>query len=369
MSALRGVAADGRTGRLDEFLDDLERLAALVRSGAGTEALLRAIRDDVGLGGALETLDRGGRGPEASHRDDLNALLSVASLAPDAAGFEPWLRSVLDRPRVDATADEVMLSTVHRVKGMEWPYVVVLGVHDGLMPHHLADDVEEERRIFHVALTRADTAAHLVAETPARTRFLDELERPAPPPQPRATRVAREVQPIPKAARAGYDAEVGLELTYAGSTGPIVELRPQAAVIAAHDGGQVLVSYGERVEIDGRRAPLLAPPRAEIAPADAKLLDALKAWRRDRAKADGVPAYVVLHDRHLEGIAAERPTTLVRLGLCDGIGPTKLERYGDEIVAVVAEMGETRVGEIGSMSMHFRTPCARSSSRTRSPTS
>ena len=143
---------------------------------------------------------------------------------------------------------------------------------------------------------------------------------------------------FPRPRRAGYDAEVGLELTYAGSTGPIVELRPQAAVIAAHDGGQVLVSYGERVEIDGRRAPLLAPPRAEIAPADAELLDALKAWRRDRAKADGVPAYVVLHDRHLEGIAAERPTTLVRLGLCDGIGPTKLERYGDEIVAVVAEV-------------------------------
>jgi superfamily II DNA helicase RecQ len=130
---------------------------------------------------------------------------------------------------------------------------------------------------------------------------------------------------------------VGLELTYAGSHGPIVELRPQSALIAAHDGGQVLVPYGERVEVDGRRAPLVAPPRPAHAAADTALFDALKAWRRDRARADGVPAYVVLHDSHLEAIAAERPSSLVRLSRCPGIGATKLERYGDEIIAVVAE--------------------------------
>jgi ATP-dependent DNA helicase RecQ len=45
----------------------------------------------------------------------------------------------------------------------------------------------------------------------------------------------------------------------------------------------------------------------------------------------------VLHDSHLQHIAAEKPTSLVRLSRCPGIGPTKLERYGDEIVAVVAE--------------------------------
>jgi DNA helicase-2/ATP-dependent DNA helicase PcrA len=279
MTALRNLAADGRTGHLDEFLDDLESLGRKVAEGADTETLLRAIRDEIGLGGALETLDRGGRGPEASHRDDLNALISVASLAPDVAGFESWLRSVLGRPRPDASGDEVTLSTVHRVKGREWPYVVVLGVHDGSMPHHLADDLDEERRVFHVALTRADTTAHLLAEAGSRTRFLDELERVAP---------------------------------------PVPERR-------------------DRVEVDGGRAQLRAPPRATTAPVDAPLLDALKAWRRARAKADGVPPYVVLHDSHLAGIASDRPTSLVRLARCAGIGPTKLERYGDEIVAVVSD--------------------------------
>ena len=109
-------------------------------------------------------------------------------------------------------------------------------------------------------------------------------------------------------------------------------------MIAAHDGGQVLVPYNERVEVDGRRAPLVVPKSAAFAPADSALLEALKAWRRDRAKADGVPAYVVLHDSHLQGIAEQQPRSLVMLGRCPGIGPTKLERYGDEIVAIVTDV-------------------------------
>jgi len=48
-----------------------------------------------------------------------------------------------------------------------------------------------------------------------------------------------------------------------------------------------------------------------------------------------VPAYVVLNDRHLLGIAAARPDTTRALAACDGIGPAKLERYGDEILAVL----------------------------------
>ena len=50
-----------------------------------------------------------------------------------------------------------------------------------------------------------------------------------------------------------------------------------------------------------------------------------------------MPAYVVLSDAHLNGIAARAPTTLAELARCAGIGPTKLERYGDEIVAVIAD--------------------------------
>jgi DNA helicase-2/ATP-dependent DNA helicase PcrA len=48
-----------------------------------------------------------------------------------------------------------VLSTIHRVKGLEWPMVVLHHADASQMPHRLADDVEEERRIFHVGLTRS----------------------------------------------------------------------------------------------------------------------------------------------------------------------------------------------------------------------
>ena len=48
-----------------------------------------------------------------------------------------------------------------------------------------------------------------------------------------------------------------------------------------------------------------------------------------------MPAYIVVNDKHLRGIALARPTTPAELVACDGIGPAKLERYGDEILAVL----------------------------------
>ena len=62
----------------------------------------------------------------------------------------------------------------------------------------------------------------------------------------------------------------------------------------------------------------------------------LRAWRLERSKADGVPAYVVLSDKHLDGIAERHPTSLAELRACPGIGPAKLESYGDEILELLA---------------------------------
>jgi DNA helicase II / ATP-dependent DNA helicase PcrA len=66
--------------------------------------------------------------------------------------------------------------------------------------------------------------------------------------------------------------------------------------------------------------------------ADDPVVQALKAWRRERAKRDEVPAYVVFHDATLEEIARQRPKELWQLGKVTGVGPTKLERYGDELL-------------------------------------
>ena len=69
---------------------------------------------------------------------------------------------------------------------------------------------------------------------------------------------------------------------------------------------------------------------------DGDLLTALKSWRREQAREQGVPPYVVFHDRTLVELAARRPADLSALG---GIGAAKLDRYGEALLAVLAEAG------------------------------
>ena len=85
------------------------------------------------------------------------------------------------------------------------------------------------------------------------------------------------------------------------------------------------------------------PSRARAAPGPAvtvgrggALFDRLKEWRRKRANADGVPAYVVFHDRTLAEIAERQCKDWADLAAISGVGPAKLERYADEVLAVVA---------------------------------
>ncbi len=72
-----------------------------------------------------------------------------------------------------------------------------------------------------------------------------------------------------------------------------------------------------------------------VRPQAARVEAALRDWRRERSRADGVPAFVVIHDRHLVGIAQRRPRDRAALAACPGIGPAKLAAYGDELVSLV----------------------------------
>ncbi len=73
--------------------------------------------------------------------------------------------------------------------------------------------------------------------------------------------------------------------------------------------------------------------------ADDPLLAALKTWRREQAREQGVPPYVVFHDRTLVELAAMRPGSLSELGSVNGIGSAKLERYGAALLEVLAAVG------------------------------
>jgi ATP-dependent DNA helicase RecQ len=67
----------------------------------------------------------------------------------------------------------------------------------------------------------------------------------------------------------------------------------------------------------------------------AEALDRLRHWRLETARAAGVPAYVVFHDKTLAAIASARPTTLGELLRVSGVGESKLRRYGDEVLEVL----------------------------------
>ena len=93
-----------------------------------------------------------------------------------------------------------------------------------------------------------------------------------------------------------------------------------------------LAEMGLRGKGPAKTVAKAVPPPA----GDGPVYERLKRWRADRAKADGVPAYVVFHDRTLGQIADELPADRDALAEIAGIGPTKLDRYGDEVLAVVA---------------------------------
>jgi len=268
--------------KLLAYADDLEVVAeAATRSTADA---LQAVRVGIGLEATLDTLDASRAAADRStHADDLAALESIASLHPDASTFAQWLREVLSRQAVDGPAVE--LSTVHRIKGKEWGHVLVVGASAGLFPHRLSDDLEGERRVFHVAITRAGSQVVVLADRAAPSPFLAELDGSAP-------HVAAPVRTVPGAPT---------------RKGPGDRKRSGATTAGA------------------RNESTRSGPGEE----------ALRAWRTTTARADGVPAYVVLNDKELVGIAEAGPSTLAELGRCRGMGPIRLERWGDEILAVL----------------------------------
>jgi len=86
--------------------------------------------------------------------------------------------------------------------------------------------------------------------------------------------------------------------------------------------------------------PLRRTGRSSPGPTWTPLGERLREWRSRRARRDGVPPYIVFHDRVLHEIAEARPSTMGELGQIAGVGPAKLERYGDDVLAAVAGEAE-----------------------------
>jgi DNA helicase-2/ATP-dependent DNA helicase PcrA len=81
--------------------------------------------------------------------------------------------------------------------------------------------------------------------------------------------------------------------------------------------------------------PVTKPAKPPEHVGDPDLFARLRSWRKQTAEAAGVPAYVVFHDATLREICERKPSSLGELGTVAGIGPTKLARYGPDVIEVV----------------------------------
>ncbi len=294
-----GIAYQVRGVRFYDRPEVRAAMASLRRPGldGGGPALVAAVRrrwaDDVGLeedGTAVE-------GREAQERQSaLETLLGIVTHAAEsdptadagAIAAELARRAAHER---DASPDGVNLLTYHRAKGLEWDAVALPMLEDGTLPIRQAlDDPEalaEERRLLYVGITRA--RVHLA---------LSWAER-------RETR-GRESRRQPSRF--------------------LIDLRERPP------------GAGPRVRDLGGPPVTRERPARPGDPAD-PVFAALREWRLATARTEGIAAFVVAHDSLLAAIAETRPATLAALRRVKGMGPAKLEKYGDGILEVLGRIG------------------------------
>ncbi|WP_396131385.1 DNA helicase RecQ [Agrococcus sp. BE272] len=121
----------------------------------------------------------------------------------------------------------------------------------------------------------------------------------------------------------------------------LLQVQGEYGVLALTDASAAVLAGDRQVRL---RHEAKAPPKAARRSASTTQLDdadqgrfrALRAWRATTAKEQAVPAYVVFNDRTLAAIAERRPTSLVELSTVSGVGESKLERYGEAVLEVLA---------------------------------
>ena len=249
-------------------------------------------------------------------REKWESLAAVVELSkeyrdPDLASFVAHLDERAST-QFAPVADGVTLASIHAAKGLEWRDVYVVGCSDGLLPlQHAesADNVEEERRLLYVAITRAERSLCL---SWAKSR------QPGGRATRQISRFLTRFVPAPTADQARVDRDV---------RGRSTRHRKRRGPASCRSCGKALVTAGERTI-----------GRCSSCPAtfDESFFDELKEWRMAHALERNVPAYVVFTDATLIAIAEQLPTDVESLSAIPGVGPAKLEAYGPELLRLIA---------------------------------
>lgn len=295
------------------------------------------------LEAALDARDGADGWPAGVERTD-DAAAALSALVDLARSFErfegpgtvegliAWARAAAgDRP---GAADAVTVCSFHRAKGLEWEAVWVCGMEAGLVPIGRADTpaaLAEERRLVYVALTRA--ATRLTCSWSETRRFGAKAVPRSPSPW---------LALIAAPARAAALASGQVPPDPLGRGGPGAGSDEEPTVLDADAWRSRLDEQRQRLAEQRSHPPRSRRGRrVELPDPDRDLLAALRAWRASVARASGVPAHVVLHDRTLDAVAALRPASADELVAVPGVGPVKAARLGPGLLSVVAERKAT----------------------------
>ncbi|MCM0619316.1 ATP-dependent DNA helicase UvrD2 [Nocardioides bruguierae] len=305
------VRGAGRFFDRPEVREAVTRLRGAARSGQVDDEPLEVVHATLAAMGWTQQAPSA-RGQTRDRWESWQALRDQAETfltAAAAEGTEDPLGALvddLDRRAAEQhapVADGVTLATFHAAKGLEWDVVFCVGLQDGTLPITYAEtptQVEEERRLLYVGVTRARERLELswsAARNPGGrgtrkpSRFLDAV--------------------LPASARPDPDAG----------------RRRSGRALTCRECGKPLGGPAEK-----KRG------RCSDCPAsyDEALYEQLRTWRKERADADKVPAYVVFTDATLQLIAELRPADETQLLKIAGIGRGKVEKYGDDVLALLA---------------------------------
>ncbi|MFE7514889.1 ATP-dependent DNA helicase UvrD2 [Streptomyces sp. NPDC057540] len=302
--ALRGAA---RAGGNDSLLDDVEDLPAQVRAVLSTKGWTS--QAPAGSGAV---------------RDRWESLAALVRLAEDFARAKPGatlsdLVAELDERAAAQhapTVQGVTLASLHAAKGLEWDAVFLVGLTEGMMPITYAktdEQVEEERRLLYVGVTRA--RVHL-------TLSWSLSRSPGGRPNRRPSRFLKGLRP--GSGSLGTVGSAGGGSVERGS-GPV--RRRQRGPVLCRVCGATLTEAGA-----------MKLMRCEDCPSDMDeaLYERLRDWRSEQARELGQPAYCVFTDKTLMAIAERVPGTDGELASIAGVGARKLDRYGAEVLAICA---------------------------------
>jgi DNA helicase-2/ATP-dependent DNA helicase PcrA len=303
-----------------EVRQALVALRAAVRSTAGETPLVEAVVQALSATGWA----RDQPPPGGAAREKWEALAALVTLAEEYAArrpaapdgtagaggllgaFNEELRRRAEQQHAPAV-DGVTLASLHSAKGLEWDAVFLVGLAEGTLPTTYAkspDQVEEERRLLYVGVTRA-----------RQWLWLSYGQSRSP-----GGRARRPCRFLPQ-----LDASGGPER--AGAAGAAKTERRRTQVASCRVCGATLLAGADR-----------KLGRCPTCPSDLdeELLERLREWRARVAGQQKVPAYVVFTDATLVALAERRPARPPELLAIAGIGPRKLGLYGEAVVALVA---------------------------------